>query len=458
MDVIESVASGQDHSDNSTEIGNGDVELDEVDDVQSEAHGREVVPSHQEIVSNMIVSTIQQSTKSIEILSKSAAVLDAALENATFDQRLQAMAAADRLVSTTSDAIRSATNMYLALGIRVNCDMEINISSLIPRAFQPARVASQPGFEADMSLPSASKYSLTLSLTKQVDVHPRELLDLLLRGSGCQVVARTVGNDFVTVRFESKSQLTHAVDILNAASYQGTPVISFCSIASTTKSAYAIRSFPVSRSNLGPWFNEQQRIRIDIAINALNRDNSGWFPSNDVESIESYPIKSPAGQKDKKDFVILKVFISMPSYRHFLRSSHDITNVDCNGHLVKFKEEVIIIQCWNCCQFGHYSNQCANSFKCRYCISDHAKNATCSSKDAPTCRNCSANNQALEAKQKVGDSSHGVDNFRDWRLSPVDHFATSSSCRVVQMVKATHLQRLKHAAFSNLPLPPFVFP
>lgn len=413
----------------------------------------------QNMINALIVSTVDQSNQSLAVLSKCATALDDIIKNASYDLKLQAIAESNRLVATTNDTVRTNTNLFLALGIKVQCSTVLDISSMIPQAAVASnRVSSQIGFETDQSLPSASKYSLTLKYIHPADIPPRDLLDMLLRGTGCQAVARTVGPNFVTIRLENRQQLIHACDVLNAASYKQVPLLQFCEVTSSTKSAYSLRSFPFPSTQVSSWFNDDRTMKYDVAITALNRDNNGWFPDNDVESIEFFKASAPAGRKDKDNFIGLRIFVSMAAYRHFLRSSHDITNIECNGHFIKVKEEVNIVQCWNCCSFGHYSNQCANSFKCRFCLADHAQNATCIGKDDPKCRLCSANNDELSKKLASGDSSPGVTNFPDWRQSSVDHFATSASCRSVQHVKAIHLHRLKHAAFARMPLPRFSFP
>lgn len=419
----------------------------------------EIQPCNQvDVLSNSVAVTLQQAVASLELINQTSLLLASATENATFEQKLLAVQEARKLVDTTSAAIRTTADLYLTLGIKVNCDTHLDVSSLIPASFRSNRAVTQPGFEKDVSLPSASRYTLTLRLIKPTDISPRALLDLLLRGSGCQVVGRTEGKDFVTVRLENKTQLTHALSIMRVASYQGTLISTFVQISSTTKSAYSIRSFPFSSSIISTWFDSDGNLNIDTAINELIRDNSGWFPDSDVESVEFYKSSPPQSLKHLTDCITLKIFISHAAYRHFLRSSHDITNVDCHGHLLKFKEEVTIIQCWKCCSFGHYSNQCTASFKCRYCLTDHAQNYDCPGKVSPQCRNCVSNNEALKIKLQSGDSSAGILHYEEWHESRTDHSATSGVCKAIQWRKSSHLQKLKKAAFACLPLPPFKFP
>lgn len=410
------------------------------------------------LVTQAVTGTIQQSVKSLDLLDKSAAVLSSALVGATYDQKVTLMQEGRLLAQVTTDAIRAATDLYLALGIRVTCDTPINISSLIPPSLQPTRINTQSGYQTDQALPSASKYSLTLKLTSPVDILPHKLLDMLLKGTGCQVVARTSSNDSVTVRLENRSQLNHAVSLLQKASYKGTNLLTFCEIEHTVKSAYAIRSLPFASRRISKWFDTDGKLKYDVAITDLNADNSGWFPDSDVESIDYYKANPPPNNRGETGFIVLKIFISQAAYRHFLRSSHDITNVDCNGTLIKFKEEVNITQCWNCCQFGHYSNRCTNAFQCRFCISNHNERDPCLGKTTPKCIICTSNNMILRQRQDTGDANREINFFKDWQESRTDHFATSASCKAVQAVKATHLTKLKQAAFAGLPLPSFCFP
>lgn len=413
--------------------------------------------SMDDIVTEAVTVTIQQAVQSIELLSKTSRVLDSALENATFEQKIIAMQESAKLSDSTSTAITAATNLFLALGIRVQCDTPIRMTSIVPQSLQSNRLATNTGFEADENLPSASRYNLTYKLRTAVDISPRELVDMYLKGTGCQTVGRTTGPGWVTIRLENRQQLMHAHNVLKLASYNGTPLISLGTLETVTKSAYSVRSFPFEVNNVIEWF-DKEHLKIELAIKSLNESNSGWFPNQDVESLEYYPAATPRGKDPKTKFIVFKIFVSQAAYRHFLRSSHDITNVEINGHLIKVKEEVNIIQCWNCVKFGHYSNQCHNSFCCRFCLDDHPAKTPCASKDEPKCKLCDSNNKLLEIKKQSGDHSPGVTHFKDWVTQPIDHCATSFSCKTIQSIKAMHLLKLKQAAFQKLPLPAFSFP
>lgn len=410
-----------------------------------------------ELITQAVSASMNQSMASIDLMAKASLVLESAITNASFDQKVSLLEQASKLSDSTSAAINAAANLYLALGIKVNCDTSINLSSIIPQSLQPSRTPVVPGFEADESLPSASKYNLTLTLKSTLDLTARQLVDYFLKGTGCQIVGRIVGTNTVTVRLENRQQLLHAVQILQAASYKGHLLIELATINTTIKSAYSVRTFPLERNKVADWIDEHDRLNLDAAIHSLHELNSGWFPNQDVEALEFYPASAPAGKDKKLKFVVFKIFVSQSAYRHFLRSSHDITNVDINGELVKVKEEVNVIQCWNCVSFGHYSNQCKAPFRCRFCTIDHAKNVECTQKDSPQCRICDSNNKLLEAKHAAGDSSPGVTHFKDWVIHPVGHCATSLTCKSLQHIKACHLLKLKHAAFRKLPYRHFRF-
>lgn len=412
----------------------------------------------EDIISGAVTSTISQAVKTISLLDKSVELLEAASLNASFEQKLLAVQEARKIAETTSSAVNAAANLFLALGVKVHCDTAISLSSLAPNLLHTGKPQVSSGFEADESLPSASKYQLTFTVTVKQDISARQIVDLLLKGSGCQTVGRTTGNDWVTIRLENRQQLLHAMNILRNASHKGNPLISIGQLATVTKSAYAVRTFPFEKRNIQTWFNQDGQLDFEKAITGLNEENSGWFPNSDVESIEFYKASPPPGKDKKLDYIVFKVFLSQAAYRHFLRSSHDITNIEVNGFLVKVKEEVTVVQCWKCCGFGHYSNQCRANFKCRFCLLDHQQNFECDGKVTPQCRLCNENNRLYQEKLKTGDSSPGVTNFKDWVMQPIDHFATSYSCKTLQAVKAKHLIKLKHAAFKRLPLPAFTFP
>lgn len=411
-----------------------------------------------QIISEAATATITQAVKTIDMLDKTARLIDTVSASATFEQNLQLMKESRKLAVASSSAINATANLLLALGVKVQCNTNLQLANLIPPAMLANRPQLTTGFEQDESLPTASKYQFTFTVTTTQDITARAIVDLLLRGSGCQTVGRTVGNDWVTVRVENRQQLVHAVAILRNASYQGKSIVSIGTLTTLIKSAYALRSYAFEARTIQEWFDNEGKLIHDKAITSLNEENSGWFPNNDVECVEFTKASPPPGKDKKLEYIILKIFVSQAAYRHFLRSSHDITNIEINGSLVKVKEEVNIIQCWNCCQFGHYSNQCPTSFQCRFCTNDHAKSITCPNNEAPTCRLCTANNFLLDKKLKSGDKSPGVANFKDWKKHPTNHFATSFSCKTVQAVKATHLFRLKHASFNRQPLPSFSFP
>lgn len=411
-----------------------------------------------DLITSAVSSSLQQSMKSIELLNASAKLLETSTANATFEQKLLAIQEARKIADSTTAAVNVTTNLFIALGVKVQCDVPITMTSFIPASLQSNRLPTVPGFEADESLPSASKYNLTFTLTSTTDTNARALVDSLLKGTGCQTVGRITGPNFVTIRLENRQQLMHALNILRAATYKGVPLTTLGTLSSVTKSAYSVRSFPFDSSIIKPWFDENGHFMFDCAISQLNESNSGWFPNKDVESVEYYQAAAPPGKNKDATYQVLKIFVSQAAYRHFLRSSHDITNVDVNGELIKVKEEVNIVQCWKCCNFGHYSNQCHSAFLCRFCLNDHAQNVDCPGKFSPQCRLCQANNSLLQVKIAAGDLSPGVVHFKDWKLQPIEHIATSFSCKTIQAIKAMHLLKLKHAAFNRLPLPPFSFP
>lgn len=411
-----------------------------------------------EIIHQVILSTLKQSVMSLRLIEKSDELMKSALYIGTFDQRINAVAEANKLMNTTNETIKTTTNLIQALGINVDCVNKRDVDEFIPVCSRVKRLNAHAGLKDHEVFPSASKYLLTLTILKRIDTTPKSLLDTILTGAGCQIVARTIGNDFVTVRMENRIQLGHAVNILNNAWYKGSPLVSFCSISSLTKSAYALRSLPISSSSIACWFNTSGTLNVDLAITAVYNDNRGWFAENDVESMVFHKAAPLSGQHSRNDHVVFKLFVSFAAYKRFLRSSRDITNIVCNGTLLKFKEEVNIIQCWKCMSFGHFYNDCNNGFRCRFCTTDHQQNFNCPGRKDPVCRNCSANNQTLVNKSVTNHNPVGILFFKDWRQAEVNHIATSATCKTIQLVKCCHLRRLKQAAIANLPLPRFEFP
>lgn len=399
-----------------------------------------------------VAVTVTQVSKSLSLLDASSSlVTSAAASNCTFEQKLAAAQEARKTVEVANNTIEKATALFTSIGITVSGAIQIDLSALFPqKVAQPAQISD------DTSLPSASRYYLNMSYLqgRAADILPHKLMDMKLKGSGCQLVERKSSPTSVSVRFMSRAQLSHALGILQAATYKDSPLSSFCSFATTMKSAYAIRTLPFKTSLIDSWLTADGKIDLDKAINSLQDENEGWFANNAVESVERWVATGPRGSNTPHS--AMKISISHEAYRSFLRAPRDCTNIMINGELVSVNEEVNIIQCWRCCQFGHYSNQCTGKFECRTCLSEHPQGSTCPSANTPSCRNCARNNDALTISNPDSTTHHF--HFEGWSHAQVNHAATSGACKTIQQVKRLHRNKLKKAAFLKLPLPTFTFP
>ena len=417
-------------------------------------------PDPPEVVLNRAVSSIFGSISSnIKMMDTASLSIQAGMATASMDDRLKAAAEARLLAETTNRTIKEATNFFLAIGFKVKDDLAITASSLVPDSMRASAAAAQPDYELDSSLPTASTYQLTLKLSQQQPLRPDQIIDQILLGHGLQPIWKETSALECSVRYETRSMLMKAKRILAGASIGGVKLSSFAAVGSTIRSMYAIRTVPIPAFYIQDWIHENE-IVYDKALSFLHQHNPSWFPDEDVEAIEYFRAKAPKNSKyPNQPHVSVKLFISQPSYRHFLRTGRNATAVVFPHAVVPIWEEVNVIQCWKCCEYGHLSSRC-RTFRCRSCTSDHeetSKTVKCPTVESPVCRIC-VNNNALLNDLRAKGLSGGPPNFPKWEIADTNHLATSGVCKAQHYVKEVNLQRLKVAAAKRRPLPEFSFP
>ena len=430
-------------------------------DVQQHS-GTQAAPSHadgqqqfidaNQAVGITLANTLTQVANTMSVIGESHLFLKQTIDNdkATFEQKLAAVESARRMIDSSNHSVHAAAALFSSLGVQIKCDIPVTMSSFFPAAAKPG---TQPGFEIDNSLPTASRYILTLKFYQQQQILPHQLMEEKLLAHQLQPVDRKESTLESSFRFENKDQLQRAITVLRTETYNGTPITTLGMITSSINSAYSVRTTPIPRSYFKDWVDPEGDIIFGKALADLHAKNPLWFPSDDVESVSYYRCdRIPRGFKASDGpFATVKLFISQAAYRHFLRTDRSMTKVVFPTKMVQVYEDVDVILCWDCCSYGHRSGSC-QVFRCRYCLSNHANNVNCPQKESPQCRNCHENNVIL-------DNPNLTPKFANWkRLDNIGHQATSGVCKTMHFVKDMHLARLKSAALNRLPLPPFTFP
>ena len=434
---------------------------DQPNNNQSDDHDMddvEPVGNYQVALTQALTASVAGITSSFDVLGKASAALQDVMKTGSAEQKLHAAESARLNVETTNATIEKATNFFLAIGVKVCPTTSVSLNAVMPDHMINSGIKSREGYETDKAMPTASKYSLNMKYTKPQTILPMVLAKQKLMGSGCQQVDRISSATDVTIRFETKAQLDRAYDILRNADLDNILLSSFCMFTISTQSAYAVRSAPFPRSSISSWLNSDNELVVEKAIKSLRADNEGWFPDQDVESVEMITCKHTPNNFADTDgpFCFIKIFVSQACYRHFLRSDRSITKIDLPDRMVMVYEEPTIVQCYRCFDFGHRASACRKN-NCRSCLSNHPPKARCPLVDTPQCINCTTNNQLFK-ELAAKDPPQVIPHYPDWSPAKTDHLATSGACRCIQIRKNEYLLQLKQAAFNKQPLPPFKFP
>lgn len=149
-------------------------------------------------------------------------------------------------------------------------------------------------------------------------------------------------------------------------------------------------------------------------INTLLTYNRAHFKrAEDVDNVEVFGLN----KADSQAHVTMKIHVSEAAFNRFLMAKKPTIMI--KSKVFRVFEEISVIQCLNCCQFGHEaeSNACSGKYNCRFCAQDNNPNGTnphapkdCPSKDSPVCINCT-NKARLEGKNPDEGSSHSATSF-----------------------------------------------
>lgn len=210
--------------------------------------------------------------------------------------------------------------------------------------------------------------------------HEIEIADTYVTSLG-EVVYIDATEDFNVIKTQVE---THSLD-------SGTLLSDIFEINAQIVSSHSIKTGTFKRSLLEEFCllstceDGRQVLKTDATVNFLKKYNRKFRSDNAIEAIELF------GSKGNSAMVSLKIHVSLPVYRLFMKTPRPIIML----HAIKTRiyEQVPIIQCMKCTKFGHISDGCPNAGRCRFCASDLPPpkghlSKDCPSKSHPTCANC----------------------------------------------------------------------